>query len=64
MFKYISKNSALANCLPFPFPPPKKKTTPINRGHYITNPNFMHYYKGIPSKLPYICIKFDPPKNR
>ena len=34
-----------------------------NRGHYITNPNFMHFYTGIPSKLPYIRIKSDPPKT-
>ena len=26
----------------------------------FTNPNFMHYCEGNPSKLPYICPKFDP----
>ena len=33
------------------------------RGHCTTNANFMHYYKGNPSRWPYICRKFDPPQK-
>ena len=32
------------------------------KGHYITNPNNTLSSEEILSKLPYICIKFDPPK--
>ena len=33
-----------------------------NRGHDITNTNFMHYYEGNPSKSPCICIGWSPHK--
>ena len=35
----------------------------LNKGHYITNPNNA-LSTGNPSRLPYICIKSDPPKIR
>ncbi len=31
---------------------------------YDTNPNFMHFYRGVPSKLPYSCVNFDPPPKK
>ncbi len=33
-----------------------------NRGHYITNPN-KALLRENPSKLPYICIKFESPQD-
>ena len=35
----------------------------INTGAMMLPSQTMHYYKGHPPKLPYICIKFDPPKK-
>ena len=34
----------------------------MSQGHYMTPTQTMHYYKENPSKIPYICIKFDSPK--
>ena len=33
------------------------------KGHYVTNPKKMHYYKGNPSKIPYICSFVDSSPN-
>ena len=34
-----------------------------NKGHHSTNENNTLSSGGIPSKLPYMCIKFDPPQH-